>query len=506
MKERDNYRFFDADTLRETPDIRGRAAVSYLTRALRERFPGEDLIVRSVTVNDSGIYRRGLQKIKGLPAYIDVRLEHQTGRHTEFIIVWVPLAWNDRFIGTGGGGTATGGASYITRPNNTSRGMTLPMALLNGFASATTDAANREKEWALDAESGTLDLERLENWHGRSTHFMTAAGKAVSELLHQRPVRYSYFHGGSGGGRQAMVLAQEYPTDYNGIWASCPAINWTSFLPEGLWPVAVMNSMGHVLSEKHIRRFMHAAQDSVGGPQSYYQRTAPVDFDPYSLVGKDGITEADAKIMQMIWDGPTDEAGHKLWYGFRPGVLFWNKIIPIGAFYYTLSGKPQPFFLSTYYLRWITKHPKETFEHITIETYRSLHKQSVSELSRFAADHADLRTFADGGGKLLIDHGVDDPLIPVDGTLDYWHRMCRIMGQDCAASFCRLYITPGDGHGSCKWHAPGITEQAGMAALMAWVEQAEIPQGLHAVQVDRRGETLRTAEITPYSEDREGTP
>lgn len=38
-----------------------------------------------------------------------------------------------------------------------------------------------------------------------------------------------------------MVEAQEYPDDYDGIWASSPAINWTKFLIAGFWPIAAAN-------------------------------------------------------------------------------------------------------------------------------------------------------------------------------------------------------------------------------------------------------------------------
>ena len=134
MKERDNILFYDTDSLSSTPDIQSRTNTGWLQQALHKRFPGEELNVQSVHCNDTGIYRCGLRKITDLPAFIDIRLAHKTGRHTEHIIVWVPVFWNDRFIGTGGGGTATGGEQYITRPDNTSRGMTLPFAVVNGFA------------------------------------------------------------------------------------------------------------------------------------------------------------------------------------------------------------------------------------------------------------------------------------------------------------------------------------------------------------------------------------
>ena len=73
----------------------------------------------------------------------------------------------------------------------------------------------------------------MENWRANATHNMTVFGKAVAEILHERPIQYAYMNGGSGGGRQSMVEAQEFPEDYDGIWASCPAINWTKFLIAG---------------------------------------------------------------------------------------------------------------------------------------------------------------------------------------------------------------------------------------------------------------------------------
>lgn len=56
-------------------------------------------------------------------------------------------------------------------------------------------------------------------------------------------------------------------------------------------------------------------------------------------------------------------------------------------------------------------------------------------------DNADLRPFAAHGGKLMIDHGWDDPLIPTRGTIDYYERVVKIFGgKEQVDAFCRLYI------------------------------------------------------------------
>ena len=498
MKERDNTLFYTFSDRHKTPDIETRANSAYIQKELAKRFT-EKLTVKNVTVNLRGTYPCGLlfkHTRKGLPPYVSVKIEHSTGKHTETILVWSPLAWNDRFVGCPGGGMSVGGEQYIGFPDNTSRGMTLTKAVLNGFTGATTDGGAKKREWALD-ENGKRDRELIENWRARSTHFMTLAGKAVAEILHQRPVKYSYLHGGSGGGRQSMVEVQEYPADYDGVWASCPAIHWSKFLLLGFWANAVMNAKNHFLSCEKMNFFMTEAQNTVGGKEKYYRYEGKVAYDPRSSVGKkfgkkEIITERDADVMKEIWDGPHDKEGNLLAFYHRPGVCCWNKILPVGAFYYPLfSKKPKPFFLSTYYARWITENPKETFENITPEEWYALYEKSIALFRNCLADSPDLTEFKIRGGKLIIDHGLDDPLIPVDGTIAYYKALTAFFGDpQTVDSFVKLYLTPGDGHGTCNWHGPGITERDGMTALIDWVEKGIVPADIRVVQVDRRGNTL----------------
>ena len=516
MTEKDNIRFWDTAALTDTAGIRKRCDAAYIEAQLRHRFPGETIHLTSVTVNETGSYRSranlllkllsGLSPIKGLPAYCEVQLDHQTGKFAEQIVVWSPLAWNDRFAGTAGGGTSTGGLQYITAPDNRVRGWNLPFALINGFTAATVDAGNvtGTHDRAVDPQTRELNHDLIENWRARGTHCMTLFGKAVAEILHQRPVLYAYMNGGSGGGRQCMVEAQEFPQDYDGIWASCPAINWSKFVVAGFWPVAVMNSYGHVLTPGKLKYFRDAVHDSVGGKDAYFKLERRVDFDPEALTGrktKDGpITRMDATVMKEIWNGPRRKDGQSLWYWFRPGLKFWTVGLPVGVHYSLIGKRPKPFFLVTSYARWVTRDPKQDFSGITMEAFEELFDRSSTLFADAAADNADLRPFARAGGKLIIDHGLDDPLIPVEGTIDYYDRMCRIHGgKEYVDPFCRLYLGPGDGHGTCFGNGPGITESGGMRALVNWVENGQAPGALRVVQIKRLGgKTLCERVQLPY--------
>lgn len=505
MKERDNNIFYDVSNLTETADIRKRCNTKFLSSESKQRFPNEKFRIIDAHVNSSGNYinkSRGwigallpINRIHNLPEFCHVIVEHSTGQFTEKIFIWSPLKWNDRFVGCGGGGTATGGENYINKPDNTSRSMTLPKAILNGFSGATTDGGCTKNEWALEKD-GTLNRELVDNWNIKSTHFMTLIGKAVVEILHNRKVKFSYFHGGSGGGRQAMVEAQNYPKDYDGIWASCPAINWSKFLTIGLWPNAVMNSNSHIVSPSKLKFAMLEAQKTVGSQSEYYDYEKLLEFDFYTLVGKKiknkTFTELDAKVLTEIYNGPHNK-GKRLWYFARPGVRCWNVCIPIGAFWYTpIIHKPKPFFLSTYYCRWVTKNPKQKFDKVTKDEFYKIYDASVNEFADCLADNPNLSSFKNSGGKLMVDHGFDDPLIPIDGTIEYYNRVCDTLGgKEEVDKFFKLFLTPGDGHGSCNWHNAGITDCDGMKALVDWVEKGIVPAKIRKVQVDKKGSTIK---------------
>lgn len=50
-----------------------------------------------------------------------------------------------------------------------------------------------------------------------SEHSLARLATAVITRYYGRPPAYTYFDGCSTGGRQALILAQRYPTDFNGM-------------------------------------------------------------------------------------------------------------------------------------------------------------------------------------------------------------------------------------------------------------------------------------------------
>jgi feruloyl esterase len=121
--------------------------------------------------------------------------------------IWLPTEnWNGKFMGVGNGGFG-----------GTIQGLTLdmPQALRLGYATAGTDTGHQEQggKWAIGHP------EKLIDFAYRSTHEMTLKAKQVIKAFYDQKPKYSYFKGCSTGGRDALMEAQRYPEDYDGIIA-----------------------------------------------------------------------------------------------------------------------------------------------------------------------------------------------------------------------------------------------------------------------------------------------
>ena len=131
--------------------------------------------------------------------------------------------WNGRYLQVGNGGFA----GVIPE-----RGILLGLA--QGYAVAGTDdghqsAINTDASWALGHPEKQIDFGY------RALKETTDAAKAIILAYKGSAPRYSYFQGCSDGGREALMEAQRYPKDFDGIVAGDPANNWTHLLAGAAW-------------------------------------------------------------------------------------------------------------------------------------------------------------------------------------------------------------------------------------------------------------------------------
>ncbi len=174
---------------------------------------------------------------------------------------------------------------------------------------------------------------------------MTVVGKALTTAFYGKGPRYSYFIGGSTGGRQGFMEAQRYPEDYDGIFYGCPSVNWARMVPGSLWAQAVMQEANHHVSKAKLDAATTgaiAAGDAADGvTDGVIDGPIRARWDPPVLVGMsvgaETFTDADATVLRQILDGARSRDGQRLWHGYTRGT---NLSAVAGTEGTPLTGKP----------------------------------------------------------------------------------------------------------------------------------------------------------------------
>ncbi|MGB9467057.1 MAG: tannase/feruloyl esterase family alpha/beta hydrolase, partial [Candidatus Acidiferrum sp.] len=195
------------------------------------------------------------------------------------IEVWLPTSgWNGKFRGQGNGGFA-GEIDYRA----------LGLAVLHGYASAATDtghaAGGTDATWALGHP------EKIVDFAYRAIHEMTVVGKATTKAFYGDGAKRAYFANCSNGGRQALMEAQRYPEDYDGILAGAPANYWTHLLASALYDAqtTTLDPASYIPTSKipKIAKAVNAACDAKDGvTDGVLNDPRQCHFDPATLLCK----------------------------------------------------------------------------------------------------------------------------------------------------------------------------------------------------------------------------
>src|ERR1700704_5525079 len=149
-----------------------------------------------------------------LPAFCRVAATLKPTSDSDIKIeVWLPESgWNGKFQAVGNG-AFSGAVAYAA----------MGRALARGYAAASTDTghAGNTASFALGHPEKLIDF----GW--RAVHEMTVASKAVVGAHFGTAPKFSYWNGCFAGARQAMVEAQRFPADFDGIIAGAPGLDWT---------------------------------------------------------------------------------------------------------------------------------------------------------------------------------------------------------------------------------------------------------------------------------------
>ena len=401
--------------------------------------------------------------------------------------------WNGRFMGTGGGGFSGGSERSLIQP------------LSRGYAVGATDTGHEggSGSFALD-NNGRFNWMLIRDNAYLGIHEMTVVGKALTEAFYSHAPRYSYFSGCSTGGRQGLMEAQRYPTDYDGIVSGAPAINWTKLHVAPIWGQLLMLEAKHFTPQCKLDAANKAAVtacDNIDSVQDgVLEDPRLCKYNPADLVNKpvsecEPLTEKDTELIQKIWDGPRMQDGSFLWYGSPHGTDH--------SRLNSTEGEPlfgQPFRITLDWFRYfLTQDPDWDWTTLTHDSFEQFMMQSMEQFSAvLATDNPNLTAFRDHGGKVIIWHGWTDPLIYAQGTIDYYKRVQEVMGgPEKTVEFMRLFMAPGVNHcGGGTGPQPNSVEIAKVIRL--WVEHGEAPDSLTAVRRNDEGAVELSRPLCQY--------
>jgi len=443
---------------------------------------------------------------KTLPAFCRVVAEAKPTADSDIKLeVWLPVSgWNGKLQGLGNGGFA----GLIDDRE-------LGTAMKAGYAATETDTGHTgspfDASWALGHPEKVIDFGH------RGIHEMTRVSKALIQVYYGKPAQRAYFDGCSDGGREALMEAQRYPEDYDGILAGAPANYWTHLLT-----MAAMDTQALTLDPASfipqpkiatIAAAVNAACDEQDGVRDgILNDPQQCHFDPTTIECKAGedsdrcLTKPQADALRKIYAGLRDSHGNQIFPGYVPGA----ESGPGGWGLWITGPAPAKSLVATFAIGYFSNmvYEKSDWDYKTFSVDSGLQLAQEKTAKALDAVDPDLKPFQARGGKLILYHGWEDPAIPAINTINYYESVIKKMGQHDADSFVRLYMVPGVQHcaggpGPDSFGDVGDPDdpQHNMnAALEHWVEKGTAPSTIIASKYagDDRQHATMTRPLCPY--------
>jgi feruloyl esterase len=426
------------------------------------------------------------------------RITGTIGREIHFAVL-LPDAWNGRFMMGGGGG-------YVGTIQNSALA-----SVDRGYATAGTDTGHQSlgtsARWALD------NVERQLNFAYLGIHRTAEVAKAIIRAYYDADSRYSYFVGCSTGGRQALMEAQRFPEDFNGIVSGAPVYDWTRALANGLKFAQAMFPDSHALDHSVVTpenlklldaKALEACDAADGAADGIIDDPNTCRFDLSKIpacandaAGPDCLTAAQRAAIARVY-APLEDAqgliyegqpvgGEAAGGGWRPWITGINDQLM------KLGGVPSlSFGFSTEYFRnFVFADP--SWDYTTYDIARNWRRDTRQSGIMLNADNPDLGALKARHGKLLLWHGWADPALNPRATIRY---LMDVRHKDSESeSYVQLFLLPGVLH--CGG-GNGPDRVDWMNAIADWVEKDAAPTRLIATKRSAAGDVLRSRPVCPY--------
>ncbi len=411
----------------------------------------------------------------------------------------LPSVWNGRSLQYGGGGF--NGVLITALGLPPSALLDKPAPLARGFVTYGTDSGHQNAA-GVAPQVFSLNDEALENFAYASYKKVRDVAVELMKRRYGRGPDRMYFMGSSEGGREALLLAQRFPNDFDGIFSRVPVVNWVALQHAGTRAGLAQFGDGWLSPEK-IKLVGDAviaacdAPDGIADGIVSDHEGCRSRFDVLKLrcangvnAGANCLSDPQIKAVQTLhspYRFDFDLAnGVRSYPGWPMGGEAAAGTGPTGGWANWWVGRSAPAqpAAPTNSIQWVygsgaIKYFIARDPNFDLRQYDP--KRYTDRIRRISAmmdaTSPDLSAFAGAGGKLIInEHMADYAQSPYAG-IEYYKSVVAKLGQSEVDRFARLYVAPGVDHIGAG--APALIDM--LDTLVDWVERAKAPGELTAV-------------------------
>jgi len=317
------------------------------------------------------------------------------------------------------------------------------------------------------------------NFGHRAVHSVTIDAKQIVQAFYGRMPEQSYFEGCSNGGRQALMEAQRYPTDFNGIIAGAPGLDWTGLMMAWNWNAQALKLAP--IPETKLGMIAAAVLEQCdardGLRDALISDPRRCRFNPRMLQcpGGDGsncLTLGEVRTLLKIYAGAVTSDQEQVYpglpHGHEDGAGGWARWVTASS-----TAPSLEFATADGYLRFFIFGP--AFDTLTFNFDTDPARVIPTGDFLNSAD-PDLTLFKANGGKLLLWNGWADPVATPVRAVRYFLDIVDTLGED-TPQFSRLFMAPGVHH--CGG-GPGPNDFDMLGPLENWVERGVAPDRIIA--------------------------
>jgi feruloyl esterase len=407
---------------------------------------------------------------------VSATLTPSSDSHIEMEL-WLPMeGWNGKFLAVGNGAWA---GSVQTAA--------IAAGLRRGYAAASNDTGHT----GGSASFVVGHPEKLVDFGYRSMHEMAVQSKAMVQAFYGRGPQLSYYQGCSTGGRQGMMEAQRFPTDFDAIVAGAPVYNMVHLnVAQVSLQVEMLKDPARVVPPAKVTLLANAVMAACdardGVKDGIISEPRSCRFDPSALACKAGdapdcLTAAQLESARRAY-APVTDNGALVYPPHSPGFETGWRIPTPGA-------PLNPLFADM--VHYVGREGAD-WDPMTFDLHTDL-ARAIKNGGFVEASDPDLAAFKARGGKLLLYHGWADPGPAPENTINYIEAVRARLGgaQD---DWMRLFLLPGVGH--CGGGV-GPDQADFLGAVERWREAGEAPERIVATR-PARGNAPMSRPLCPY--------